>query len=75
MMSQGVQRARLLRATIIALGSQRVKEVTFCVKELLQLPLKKVLHFVLKVITIRVNVTFCTKSCYILWHNRLCIKK
>ena len=44
----------------------RVKEVaTFCVKKLLQFALKDLLHFALEVVTIRVNITFCVKSCYI----------
>ena len=47
----------------------RVKVVTFCVKKLLQFALKKLLHFALEVVTIRVNVTFCVKSCYILRRN------
>ena len=43
-----------------------VKEVvTFCFKKLLQFALKKLLHFALEVVTIRVNITFCVKSCYI----------
>jgi len=45
----------------------RVKEVgTFCVEKLLQFVLKKLLHFGAKVFTVRVNVTFCVESCYIL---------
>ena len=44
----------------------RIKDVvTFCVKKLLQFPLKKLLYFTSKVVTNRVNVTFCVKSCYI----------
>ena len=35
------------------------KVVTFCVKKLLHFALKKLLHFASKVVTFRVNVTFC----------------
>ena len=44
----------------------RVKEVaTSRFKKLLQFALKDLLHFALEVVTIRVNITFCVKSCYI----------
>ena len=39
--------------------------VTLCVRKLLQFVLKKLLHFASEVVTFRVNVTFCVKSCYI----------
>ena len=51
--------------------------VTFCVKNIASLCVKKLLHFALKllhfaskVITFQENVTFCVKNCYILWCNR-----
>ena len=60
----------------------RVKNiVSFCVKKLLHFALKScyilrqkllhfglMLHFASKVVTFRVNVTFCV-NCYILWRN------
>ena len=41
------------------------KAVTFC---LLHFALKILFHFAQKVVTFRVNVTFCV-NCYILWRN------
>ena len=41
----------------------KARVVTFCV--VTDFALKKLLHFALEVVVIRVNVTFCVKSCYI----------
>ena len=74
------------KAVNILLVTFRVKNiVSFCVKKLLHFALKScyilrqkllhfglMLHFASKLVTFRVNVTFCV-NCYILRRNRLSI--
>ena len=55
-----IARLRSLAAIFLMLKNRKVS-----VRKLLQFTLKKLLHFASEVVTFRVNVTFCVKSCYI----------